>query len=124
MIGLFKKKDPCIKWLEELDATYTGALRRKNARLLEPYFTRKCLTRVVELVNSSNDLLCGLERYRVVNYTVKSKEPESTVYLKQITYKNVKMGYGVEVPVGEALNELWTVVQENGKYLVADIKGV
>lgn len=124
MFGFFKKKDACVDWLEKVDKVYTDALRRNNASKLERYFSRRCLGRVVEIVNSNRDNLCGLERYREVAYTLQSKTGEQSVYLKSISYKNVDMGYGVVVPMGEAMRELWFICTTGGDYIVTDIKGV
>lgn len=123
-MGLFKKRDDCVDWLKKVDKVYVAALRQNNARGLEPYFSRKCLGRLVEVVNSNTDNLCGLERYREVTYTLKSKSENMLVYLKNADYKNVNMGYGVVVPVGEATSELWYVEHNGNEYKVVDIKGV
>ena len=121
-MGLFKRKDACAAWLDKLDTVYTDALRTKNTRLLEPYFTRKCLSKVVEIVASGNSAMCGLERYREVTFTLSDRTSDYVVYRKDVRYKNVNMGYGVIVPVGDAYSELWMVVPRDGKYIVSDIK--
>lgn len=123
-MGLFRKKDACIDWLMKVDKVYISALRTNSARSLERYFSRKCLSRVVEFVNSNRDNLCGLERYREVSYTLHTKLDNSFVYLKKTSYKNVNMGYGVVVPMGEAGEELWAIEPAGKEYIVTDIKGV
>lgn len=122
-MGLFKRKDADIEWLEKADKAYVSALRTNNAGLLEKYFSRECLSRVVEVVTSNRDNLCGLERYRVVTYTLQKRTDTDVVYLKSITYKNVNMGYGVVVPMGEAGDELWHLRPINGTYVVTSIRG-
>ena len=82
MFGFFKKKDVCIEWLIKVDKVYIDALRSNNASKLERYFSRRCLGRVVEIVNSNRDNLCGLERYRDVAYTLQSKTDRQLIYLK------------------------------------------
>lgn len=124
MFGFFKKKDVCIEWLIKVDKVYIDALRSNNASKLERYFSRRCLGRVVEIVNSNRDNLCGLERYRDVAYTLQSKTDRQLIYLKITSYKNVNMGYGIVVPMGEAVNELWTIEPMNNEFIVTDIKGV
>ena len=124
MFGLFKKKDACIAWLSKLDKVYTDALRLRNPKLLEPYFTRRCLSKVVERINHGDNSLHGLERYRDVTFVLQSKYEEQSVYIKNISYKDIKMGYGVIMPVGESSDELWYVAESGGDFFVTDIKGV
>ena len=123
-MGLFKKKDACIDWLTKVDKVYVDALRSNNARGLERYFSRRCLGRVVEIVNSNTDNLCGLERYRDVTYTLHKKLDRGFIYLKKTSYKNVNMGYGVVVPMGDAKEEYWYIEANGSDYIVTDIKGV
>lgn len=126
-MGLFSHKpkgNNCTAFLAKVDKVYVGALSSRNARMLEPYFTRKCLVRVVERVHQSNYDLGGLERYRHVNYKLQSQDGATETYLKEITFENVSMGYGVVVPVGDAVRELWSVEKQESGLLVSSIAEV
>ena len=74
-------------------------------------------------MRSNRDNLCGLERYRMVTYTLQDKSDQQLVYVKAIRYKDINMGYGVTVPMGSSHDELWTVDLVNGSYIVSEIKG-
>lgn len=108
LFSCFKKgqKDKLVSFLSEADLAYTKAFQVKNVAGLEKYFTRKAVSKIMERVRFSEKAYSGLERYKHIDW----KKINDNVYIKIVTYDNVKISKGVTAPVGDAFNEEWTLV--------------
>lgn len=131
-MGLFfgKKKDTdsgsgeMVRWLNKVDQAYQRSFQVKNATGLAPYLTRTCLMQVQERVRFEEQAYQGLSRYRHIKWVKGNQEPNSTCYIKQITYDQVRMSHGIVVPVGDEGSESWKIITENGENKIAEIRRV
>lgn len=125
-LGLFGSKTKStgkhVGFLERADEAYTKAFATKNTAGLDTYFTRACLTKMLERIRMSERAYSGLERYKHVTWRVESNDGTSAVYVKTVTYDNVKISKGISAPVGSDYVERWTLVDENGKTKVSQIR--
>lgn len=77
---------------------------------------------MLERIRMSERAYSGLERYKHVTWRVESNDGTSAVYVKTVTYDNVKISKGISAPVGSDYVERWTLVDENGKTKVSQIR--
>lgn len=119
-----ESKDKLVDWLETVDQAYSKSFQVKNATSLGEYLTRPCLVKQMERIRVGEKAYAGLDRYKHVKWEKQAPIGESLVYLKIVTYDQVKMSRGIVAPVGEAYNERWCIIQDNGKYKVAEIRRI
>ena len=120
--GLFKAPDKNLGFLDKAEIAYTRAFQTKNAAGLDTYFTRACLTKMLERMRMSEKAYSGLERYKHVEWKKLDEDDSSVHYLKTVTYDNVQVSKGISVPVGTAFTERWTLVVENKITKVSEIR--
>ena len=128
-MGLFtfrKKADDnkTIRWLNEVDQAYNKAFQTRNAAGLEKYLTRPCLATVMENVRLGQQVYAGLDRYRHVAWTNDGKTPDTSSWIKDVTYDDVKMSHGVVVPVGDAYHERWKLVIDTNQNRISEIRRI
>lgn len=126
-MGLFgfgkkPKENDKVKWLNAVDKEYQRAFQVKNAAGLSKYLTRTCLAQMMERIRLGEKGSAGLARYQHVEWVPVPQEDGRKVWLKKVTYDNIKMSYGITVPVGDNCNELWSIVKENSDNKVSDIR--
>lgn len=113
LFGLFRSKpseNSMIRWLNQADEQYNHALRVKNIAGLDRYFTRACIAKISEQARLSEALYSGLDRYRHTEWSKDPKDAAGLTWIKDVTYDNVKMSHGINVPVGDAYHERWLIV--------------
>lgn len=120
--GLFKAADTHVGFLDKADAAYTKAFQTKNTAGLDTYFTRACLTKLLERIRMSEKAYSGLERYKHVNWKKLSDDGTTSVYMKNVTYDNVQISKGISAAVGSNYCERWTIVVEKGAQKVSEIR--
>lgn len=113
-----------VRFLKDVDVIYTKALQVKQPAMLEKYMTRPCLTKQAEKIRVGEKAYAGLERYKHVTWKHVSSEDTTFVYNKEVTYDDIKMSHGIVVPVGDSCNEKWTVILDDGKYKVSEIRRI
>lgn len=126
-MGLFSfKKSPSkgaqLNWLETVDAAYAKAFAIKNVAGLEEYFTRTCLSKLMQRVRLGEKAYSGLARYQHTSWVKVADNGETMQFKKTVTYDQIKMSQGIVASVGEGYIELWTVVKENGIDKVSEIR--
>lgn len=124
-MGLFSKKpqkDSLIAWLEKADDEYQKAFQSKDVSRLEPFFTRPCLSKLVENIRMSDKAYQGLVRYQHIQWAKGECSVEMAVYHKQVTYDQIKMSHGIVVPVGDEYSEDWTIIKENGVNKISSVR--
>lgn len=104
-------------FLKDAGDAFIDMCVNKNISLFEQFGTVKCLRRLSSKMDELNQLQFGLERYREISWKVIEKDPEAkTVKLQQkISQKNVKIGKGYEIPLGDEILRVWTVNEEINK---------
>lgn len=120
--SLFKGSDKQTSFLEDADNVLTRAMQTKNTAGLDNYFTRGCLTRLLERIRLSEKAYQGLERYKHVNWKKISDDGTETIYMKTVTYDNVKISKGISAAVGSNYTERWTVVIDKGSPRISEIR--
>lgn len=111
-----------VGFLKDVDVVYTKALLVKQPAMLEKYMTRSCLIKQAEKIRVGERAYAGLERYKHVTWKHVSSDATTFVYNKEVTYDDIKMSHGIVVPVGDSCNERWTVILEDDKYKVSEIR--
>lgn len=119
-----KSTNQMVKWLNEADAAYNRALQCKNARGLETYFTRDCLSRLYEIIRLSERPYQGLDRYKHTEWTEELTDNQSSTWIKDVTFDNVRMSHGVTVPVGDDYHERWKIVIDMTCNKISDIRRI
>lgn len=126
LFGFGKKSKPQsdarIKWLNAVDVEYQRAFQVKNAAGLSKYLTRTCLMNMMERIRLGEKGNAGLARYQHVEWIKAPQADGSEVWVKKVTYDNVKMSYGITIPVGDNCNEMWQIVQEQNGDKVSSIR--
>lgn len=110
-------------FLDKVDLLYQKAFTSRNPSVLDGYMTKKCLSSTAERIRLNDSSNQGISRYRHTVWTKLNATPESTDWRREVTYDDIKMSYGITIPVGDATTEIWTVVFVDNKQLVASIKG-
>lgn len=126
-MGLFSgfgKKSPKsrIAWLNKVNDVYMKAFVIKNATLLQDYMTRTCLVKTMERVRLNEKAFSGLSRYQNTSWTLGTSSAEEEVWLKTMTYDDIKMSHGIVVPMGTAEREEWQIVDVDGSWKVNNIR--
>ena len=85
-------------------------------------FTRTCLVKVMERVRLNEKAFSGLARYQHTNWTLGTASDLEEVWIKIVTYDDVKMSHGVVVPMGTTEREEWQLILENNKWKVNNIR--
>lgn len=130
MFGIFKHKlktpngSSNSNFLDKVDSAYQKAFDRQNPSFLEDYMTRRCLVLISEKIRHNKCSNAGVSRYRHVNWVKVASEPDCYVYRREVTYDDIRISYGIVVPVGDATTELWEIRNIDSKNLVSDIRGV
>lgn len=121
-----KKKEPprtgIDAWLHNANQCYEHAIEIQNPRGIGEYFDGAASTYIIHLCNSGQSLYQGLDKYRNTNFALQSSKNGTAKYRKDITYDDIKINRGVQVAVGEAYSELWTLSKENNKLHVHSIE--
>ena len=120
--GLFKAQDKHVGFLERADDAYSKAFQTKSAAGLDAYFTRACLSKMLERIRMSEKAYSGLDRYKHVEWKKLDENDVETHYLKTVTYDNVQISKGISAPVGTPHSERWTLVMEKGVQKVSEIR--
>ena len=127
MFGFLKKnrnpKNAALVFLEKVDEVYQLAFAKKSPQLLIKYMTKGCLTRVAERIRLNDSSNQGISRYRHVKWSLVSEESGKAKWHREVYYDDIKMSYGIVVPVGDSSNELWELQQTDNSRLVSDIRG-
>ncbi|MCM1218889.1 MAG: hypothetical protein NC548_30775 [Lachnospiraceae bacterium] len=120
--GLFKAQDKHVSFLDKADDAYTRALQTKNAAGLDAYFTRACLSRMLERIRMSEKAYSGLDRYKHVEWKKLDDDGQVSHYVKTVTYDNVQISKGISAAVGQSYTERWTLVTEKGGTKISEIR--
>lgn len=120
--GLFKGQDKHVGFLEKADEAYSKAFQTKNAAGLDAYFTRACLSKMLERIRMSEKVYAGIDRYKHVEWKKLDEDETTTHYLKNVTYDNVQISKGISAAVGTPYSERWTLVREKGETKVSEIR--
>lgn len=120
--GLFKAQDKQVGFLVRADEAYSKAFQTKNAAGLDAYFTRSCLTKMLERLRMSEKVYAGIDRYKHVEWKKLDEDETTTHYMKNVTYDNVQISKGISAAVGESYSERWTLVREKGETKVSEIR--
>lgn len=98
-------------FLKDAGNAYISMCEDKDIREFEKYGTTRCLRDLSYKLDELSQLQFGLERFREVSWKVVDRNPESnTLVLQQsITQKNVRVGRGFEIPLGDDINKTWTI---------------
>ena len=113
-----------VSWLKTADKAYNYALSTHTLQGLSKYFEGNASTYIIDYVSSNKREHQGLDRYRHVEFKLDKSDGRVATYLKIVTYDNVKLQYGISVPVGDAYTEQWTVTKVSGVLKVCAIKRV
>jgi len=121
----FKKKQSSSlinTWLYEADDMYANACEIKNPRGLDKYFIGKAMDYILQVLNSSNRVYQGLDKYRHTTFKLLKSKGGIATYLKTVTYDNVKLSRGIKVAVGDNYEETWSVSKVNGRVYIQTIE--
>lgn len=122
--GLRKGQDKYVSFLNKADDAYSKALQTKNTAGLDVYFTRACLSKMLERIRMSEKAYSGLDRYKHVVWNKEGGNDASSHYMKVVSYDNVQISKGISAAVGESYSERWTLVDEKGQTKVSEIRRV
>lgn len=111
-----------VKWLSNVNEIYVRAFQTKNANDLPKYFTRICTVRIMERIRMGEKAFSGLSRYQNIKWMPGPSVPNGEVWIKELTYDNIKMSHGIHIPVGDATKEEWHLIFENNEPKVNEIR--
>lgn len=124
---IFKRKpndSSQVDWLSKVDLAYQRAFQVKNASGLSDYLTRNCLVKLMERIRMGEKSYSGLTRYQHTQWVKGETTENSTTWNKEVTYDQIKMSHGIQVPVGDDSIECWVIVKENGDNKVSEIRRI
>ncbi|MDR1523228.1 MAG: hypothetical protein LBS29_04690 [Endomicrobium sp.] len=93
----------------------------KNINLFSKYAASDLTTRVLEEVNSVDEVNFGIPKYRKRTWTTVEENYPMLVVKKEVTHKVVNVGRGVRIGFADNIIQLWKVMKAEPKYVVVDI---
>lgn len=113
-----------LKFLEEADKLYIRAYETRSIVILKDDFKRDCVIKLSRIIASDGaGKFFGNEKFRETIWSLlRGDELSELVYLKQVSYSKIKVAGSFSMSVSEDYKEEWTVVVEDGKFMVSNIE--
>lgn len=110
-----------IEFLEKADDAYiTTNQTNRNSPFCE-FATNRVCNDVMDVIRSSPPKLFGTKAYRNRKWTFIGEEGNRIKVRKDITYKNIEVKKGIQISIGDNLQEYWTVLRMGDNYVVEDL---
>ena len=128
MFGLFKKKrkdDTFLKFCDAADDALMLCYEQRDIRAVVPYFSSSLLNIICEEIKSPRDLTqeYGIAKYRIRTWEDKTETSANNYTIsKHLRHQNVSIHGMIDIPVGDNIDELWYVTEQEGKMYVQDIR--
>ncbi len=124
-MGLFSfgRTDVKQSWLDRADAAYSKALIYGKASAFDAFGTVDFCCTLANRIAGGSKIFAGTEKYKKVEWHLKSKDAATRrkVYIKNVTYDQLKYARDVYVSIDDAYSEEWTVIYGD-KPLVENIQ--
>ena len=131
MFGLFKKKktavDDLVVFCERADDALMLCYEQRDVQAVVPYFATPLLHTVHEDILSGIDLMqeYGIAKYRKRTWDNKQELSANRFSIsKHIRHENVSIRGMIDIPVGDVIDEIWTLEQRDAGMVVCDIRRV
>lgn len=130
MFGFFKKAktNKLVDFCERADDALTLAYERRDVQAAAGFFHNRLLDYVLEEIQSGYDYVheLGMQKYRIRTWDTVEEDPNSdTIKIcKHIRHQDVHIRGMIDIPVGDNIDEVWTIQKANSNYLVLNIRRV
>lgn len=124
MLGIFKKKTTknLNTWLDDVNKAYDIAFETHDISKLSEYVTRELAVELFQRIRSGQKVYSGLSKYRHTTWRKEQEDSASILILKIVTYDHIKVTRGIIANVGNDFTERWTILKDNGKLLISNIR--
>lgn len=130
MFGLFKKPkvNKFIDFCERADDALTLAYERGDVQAAAGFFHNRLLDYILEEIQSGYNYVqeLGIAKYRIRTWDTVIEEPDGNTMkvTKHIRHQDVHIRGMIDIPVGDNIDEVWTLQKNGNNYLVLNIRRV